>query len=60
VDVGQAEVEHHDVGLVLGGGTQRLGAVRGGDDLVAAGGAVDPQRAQDLGLVVDDQHRGHD
>ena len=58
-DVGQAEVEDHHVGFVLGRGAQRAGAGRRGDDLVAPHGQVDAQRAQDLRLVVDHQHAGH-
>ena len=38
---------------------QRLGAVGGGDHVVLAGVQVDPQRAQDLRLVVDDEDAGH-
>src|SRR5439155_25010972 len=36
-----------------------MAAVGGGDDVVLAGGEVDPQRAQDLWFVVDDQDPGH-
>ena len=42
-----------------GGRAQRLGAVGGGDDVVLPGEQVDPQRAQDLGFVVDDQDARH-
>ena len=45
-----------DVGVLVGGGPQRRGAVRGEHDAVAVGAEVDPQRAQDLRVVVDDQH----
>src|SRR5687767_5766511 len=46
--------------MLGGGGAQRSGATRRGHDLVAAHRQVDPQRAQDLRLVVDHQDRGHD
>jgi hypothetical protein len=59
VEVGQAEVEHDQVGVLAGGGVQGLHAVAGGDDLVLAGVQVDPQRPQDLRFVVDDEQPGH-
>ena len=59
VEVGQAEVEDDDVGRAVGRRAQRGPAVGGGEDGVAAGGEVDPQRAEELGVVVDDQDAGH-
>src|SRR5262249_8266997 len=59
VHVRQAEVEHQKVGLFLGDRAQRLGTVGGGDHLVLAGGQVDPQRAEDLRFIVDDEDAGH-
>src|ERR1041384_1078504 len=41
------------------GGGQCRGAVGGGDDLVTAGGQGDPQRAEQMRVVVDDQDCGH-
>ena len=41
--VGQAEVQHDDVGPVVGGSAQRFGPGGGGGDLVAAHRQVDPQ-----------------
>ena len=42
-------------GLLVLGGVEGGGAVGGGDDVELAGLQVDPQRPEDLGLVVDDQ-----
>jgi hypothetical protein len=36
IEVGEAQIEHDQVGVVGRGGVQRLGAVGGGDDLVPA------------------------
>jgi hypothetical protein len=41
---------------VFGRRTQRVGAGGGGGDVVAADRQVDPQCAQDLRFVVDNQH----
>ena len=60
VDVGQAEVEDDQVGWVRGRRGECLGSGAGGEHLVVAGAQVDGQRAQDLWLVVDHQHPGHD
>ena len=57
--VGQAEVEDHQVGRVPGGHLERLGPGGRHVHLVLAHPQVDAQRAQDLRLVVDDQHPGH-
>ena len=46
-------------GWPVGGLAQRGGAVGGDVDLVVAGAQVDPQGAQDLRLVVDDEDAGH-
>ena len=54
-DVGQAEVEDDDVRRSSVGGPQRRAPSGGEQDGVAVGGEVDPQRAQELGVVVDDQ-----
>ena len=59
VQVGQAEVEHDQVGVRVGGRLQGAAAAARGHDLVVAGLQVDPQRPQDLRLVVDDQDAGH-
>jgi hypothetical protein len=55
VDVGQAEVEDHQVGPVLHHPLQALGAACRLDRDVAVGGQADLQEAADLRLVVDDQ-----
>ena len=57
---GKAEVEHDDVGMVAGREVERVLAVGREVDVVAAGAQVDAERAQDLRLVVDDEHAGHD
>ena len=59
VDVGQPEVEQHQVGRLLGGADHAFlaGADRG--DLVAVRLEARAQRAPDLRLVVDDQHQAH-
>ncbi len=60
VDIGQAEIEHHQIGRVAGGRrAQRAGPVGRDVDVVPAGAQVDPQRAQDLWFVVHDQDAGH-
>ena len=58
VDAGQAEVEDHEVGVVVGGEAQRVLAGGGEVDLEVAGPEVGGQGPQDLGLVVDDAGRG--
>ena len=59
VDAGQADVEHHHVGMALGRQAQRLLAGGGQVDLVLAGAQVGGQGPPDLRLVVDHQHAGH-
>src|SRR5262249_52199301 len=59
VQVRQAEVEDHQVRRAVAGPLQRLPAGGGRVHLVAAHPQVDPQRAQDLRLVVDYQNAGH-
>ena len=58
VDAGEPEVEHDDVGMVARREVERLLARLGQVDVVAAGAQVDAERAPDLRLVVDDEHRG--
>ena len=61
VHVGQAEVEHDQVRVLAGGQrAARRPPSAATVDVVAPGAQVDPQRAQDLRLVVDDQDPGHD
>ena len=59
VDAGQAEVEHDDIGMVARRDVEGTFTIRREVDLVAAGAQVDAQRAQDLRLVVDDEHTAH-
>jgi hypothetical protein len=59
VQVGQAEVEDHQVGRIPAGHLERLRAGRGDVHVVVAHPQVDPQRPQDLRFVVDDEHPGH-
>lgn len=59
VEVGQAQVEHHDVGVAGGGELEGGGTVVGRVDLVLAGLEVDHQGAHDLRFVVDHEHPGH-
>src|SRR4051794_24173205 len=59
VHVRQAEVEDDEVRVVGRGGTQRLRPGGRRRDAVLPGEEVDPQRPQDLGLVVDDEHARH-
>ena len=59
VDIGQAEVEHDDVGGGQGGLGDPLFAVGGGDDLVAPGGQPEAKRPQEGGVVIDDEDFGH-
>jgi hypothetical protein len=56
VQVGQAEIEDHQVGRIPPGHLQRLDPGRRDVHLVVAHPQVDPQRPQYLRLVVDDQH----
>ena len=56
VDVGQADVEDDRVRRVAGGEGQRLPAGARGQHLVLAGPQVDPQRADQFGLVLDDEN----
>jgi hypothetical protein len=58
--VGQAQVENHNVGAILGGGAQASGAGRRGDHLVTTHAQVDAQRPQQLHVVVDHQHQRRD
>ena len=56
VDAGQPEVEDDDVGMVRGRERRAPSSPRRRDvDVVAARPEVDPERAQDLRLVVDDE-----
>ena len=59
VDPRKPEVEHHHVGMVVRREVERVLAVGRKVDVVPACPQVDPERAQDLRLVVDDQHTGH-
>src|SRR5690348_8894231 len=59
VQVGQAEVEDDHVRRVPGGLGQCLGAVRRGGHVVLPDAQVDPQRPDDLRLVVHHQDPGH-
>src|SRR4029450_9593726 len=59
VEVGQAEVQEDQVERGLGRRDDRLLTVGRGPDLVAVGLEAGPQRAPDLGLVVDDEQAGH-
>src|ERR1700743_1369350 len=59
VHVGQAKVEDDRVGPLAGNGGEARAAVDRGGHLVIARGQVDPQRAQDRRLVVDDEDAGH-
>ena len=56
VDPRQHQVEHDQVGTVLGGEPQRLGAVGGAVGLVAGPLHVAADDLDDRRLVVDDQH----
>ena len=57
---GRPEVEDDQVGAVAGAAAMSASVAGGGGvHLVVAGPQVDPQRAQDLRLVVDDEHPGH-
>jgi hypothetical protein len=58
VHVGQAEVEQYQVGRELRRQRQRLGRRCRGVDLVVPHPQVDPQRPQDLRLVVNHQDPG--
>src|SRR3984957_18142152 len=59
VHVGQAKVEDDRVGPLAGNCREARGAVARGRHLVVARGQVDPQRAEDRRLVVDDEDAGH-
>ena len=59
VDAGQAEVEDDDVGVVAGRERRAPPRRSAQVDVVAAGPQVDPERAQDLRLVVDDEDACH-
>ena len=58
--VRQAQVEDDRVGLVVDDAHDGSCAAGRGQDLVAAGAEVDGQGPNDLRLVVDHQHAGHD
>src|SRR5439155_6258652 len=60
VHVRQPQVEDDHVGPVAGHGGEPSGAVDGRADVVLARAEVDPQRAQDGRLVVDDEDPRHD
>src|SRR5262249_17493593 len=47
VDVGQAQIEHDQVRVLVRRGLQRLATVEGSDDIVLAGGQVDAQGTQE-------------
>jgi hypothetical protein len=57
--VGQAQVQDHQVGRIAAGYLEGLGSGRCDVHLVIAHPQVDPQRPQYLRLVVDDKHPGH-
>ena len=59
VDSGEAEVEDDEVGVLPGGDRERRLAGLGEVDVVAACAEVGRERAQDLGLVVDDEDARH-
>ncbi len=59
VEVGQPEVEQHEVGRLLGGAHDALLARADRGDLVAVGLEARAQRPPDLRLVVDHQHPAH-
>src|SRR6266545_382819 len=46
--------------MVVGGGAQGGGAISGGVHVVVPRAQIDPQRAHDLRLVVDDQDASHE
>ena len=56
--VGQQEIEHDGVRRVQRGSAQRLGRGCGRLDVVAGAAEVRRERAQELRLVVDDEHAG--
>jgi len=58
VDVGQAEVQDDRVRRVARRHRQRLPAGARGPHVVLPGAQVDPQRADQLGLVLDDEDAG--
>jgi len=58
VHVGQAQVEHHQVGLGQRGLGQAFAAGGGFDHLVALGTEADAQELADLWFIVDDQQGG--
>ena len=54
IQVGQAKIEDHQVGRIPAGHFERLGSGRRDVHVVVAHPEVDPQRPQDLRLVIDD------
>src|SRR3954447_228643 len=59
VEVGQAQVEDDEIGVVVGGVPQRRAAVGSGEDVVAGRVQRDPQGPGDLRVVVDDEDPAH-
>jgi hypothetical protein len=59
VQVGQAEIEDHQVGRVAAGHLECLGSGRRDMHVVVPHPQVDPQGPQDLRFIVDDQHSCH-
>ena len=60
VQIGQTQVEDHQIRWVAGGGGKRFGAGGRHVHVEFADPQVYPQRPENLRLVVDDQHPGHD
>ena len=58
VHVGQHHVEHAQVGLVLAGQLEGVGARRGGGDVEAGVAQRGREQLADVGLVLDDEQGG--
>ena len=56
VTIGQAEIEHDEIGRAGGGEAPSLGSGGGGFDIEAGSNERGPEEALDLRLVVDDQN----
>ena len=59
VEVGEAEVEDHDVGAAVGGDHDRRLAGRGLEHLEVAAAQRRAQRAPERGVVFDEEDRAH-
>ena len=59
VELGEGEVEDDQVGVAAAGDLQGLLPVTGGEDLETGALQVVAHQPHDVGLVVDDEHRGH-